>query len=86
MFGKRDQVTGRMIHPELEMVRLAIPRRVYTNMQIAYVAESIISLYNQRDSIKGLTMSYEAPILRHFTARFAELSSPTTIPPPDAEV
>jgi tyrosine phenol-lyase len=86
MFGKRDQVTGRMIHPELELVRLAIPRRVYTNMQIAYVAESIISLYNQRDSIKGLTMSYEAPLLRHFTARFAELSSPTTIQPPDAEV
>jgi tryptophanase len=73
MFGKRDPATGRTIHPELELVRLAIPRRVYTNMQITYVAESIISLYNRRESIGGLTMNYEAPTLRHFTARFEEV-------------
>ena len=73
MFGKRESGTGRILHPELEMVRLAIPRRVYTNMQIAYVAESIIDLYQRRDSIHGLTMTYEAPMLRHFTARFEEL-------------
>ena len=73
MFGKKDPATGRTIHPELEMVRLAIPRRVYTNMQIAYVAESICELYRQRDSITGLRMTYEAPVLRHFTARFEEL-------------
>lgn len=73
MFGKRDPVTGRTIHPELELVRLAIPRRVYTNMQITYVAESIGDLYNRRDSIKGLTMTYEAPTLRHFTATFEEV-------------
>ncbi len=72
MFGKRDPATGRTIYPELEMVRLAIPRRVYTNMQITYVAESIIELYRQRDSISGLRMTYEAPVLRHFTARFEE--------------
>lgn len=74
MFGKKDPSTGRMIHPELEMVRLAIPRRVYTNMQITYVAESIIELYSRRDQIRGLIMSYEAPVLRHFTARFEELT------------
>jgi tryptophanase len=73
MFGKRDPATGRTIHPELEMVRLAIPRRVYTNMQITYVAESIIELFGRRDSIGGLTMTYEAPVLRHFTAKFEEL-------------
>ncbi len=73
MFGKRDSATGRIIYPELEMVRLAIPRRVYTNMQIAYVAESIIKLYHQRDMIGGLTLTYEAPVLRHFTAQFQEL-------------
>jgi tryptophanase len=73
MFGKREAATGRMIHPELEMVRLAIPRRVYTNMQIAYVAESIIDLHRRREGLRGLTMVYEAPMLRHFTARFAEL-------------
>ena len=72
MFGKKDPATGRTIHPELEMVRLAIPRRVYTNMQITYVAESINELYRQRDSISGLRMTYEAPVLRHFTARFEE--------------
>jgi len=55
------------------MVRLAIPRRVYTNMQITYVAESIIELYNRRERIHGLTLTYEAPMLRHFTARFEEL-------------
>ncbi len=73
MFGKKDTATGRPTYPELEMVRLAIPRRVYTNMQITYVAESIIELYRHRDMIGGLTLTYEAPVLRHFTARFQEL-------------
>ena len=73
MFGKKDPATGRVTHPELEMVRLAVPRRVYTNMQITYVAESIIELYRQREMIHGLSLTYEAPVLRHFTARFEEL-------------
>ncbi len=76
MFGTKDPKTGKTIHPELEMVRLAIPRRVYTNMQITYVAESIIELYRSRESVQGLTMTYEAPVLRHFTARFDELPKP----------
>jgi tryptophanase len=76
MFGKRDPASGRTIYPELELVRLAIPRRVYTNMQITYVAESISDLYRRRDSITGLAMTYEAPVLRHFTARFEEVSAP----------
>jgi tryptophanase len=75
MFGRKDPNTGRTIHPELEMVRLAIPRRVYTNMQITYVAESIIELFRTRETVRGLTMTYEAPVLRHFTARFEELSA-----------
>jgi tyrosine phenol-lyase len=73
MFGQKEAATGRTIHPALEMVRLAIPRRVYTNMQITYVAESIIELYRRRERIHGLTLTYEAPMLRHFTARFEEL-------------
>jgi tyrosine phenol-lyase len=81
MFGKKDPMTGRMIHPELEMVRLAIPRRVYTNMQITYVAESIIELYRRRELIYGLTLTYEAPVLRHFTARFAELPELSRLQP-----
>jgi tryptophanase len=73
MFGKKDPDTGRIVYPELEMVRLAIPRRVYTNMQISYVAESIIELFRRRETLTGLRMIYEAPVLRHFTARFEEL-------------
>jgi tryptophanase len=75
MFGKSDPASGRTIHPELELVRLAIPRRVYTNMQITYVAESIIELFRRRETLRGLRMTYEAPVLRHFTARFDELAS-----------
>lgn len=81
MFGKKDPVTARTIHPELEMVRLAVPRRVYTNMQITYVAESIIELYRRRDLIHGLALIYEAPMLRHFTARFAELQESPSLEP-----
>jgi tryptophanase len=77
MFGKKDPASGRMIHPELELVRLAIPRRVYTNMQITYVAESIIDVFRRHDEIAGLRMIYEAPVLRHFTARFEESRPPT---------
>lgn len=73
MFGKRDPATGRTIHPALELVRLAVPRRVYTNMQITYVAESIVELHRRRDAVAGLALTYEAPVLRHFTARFEEL-------------
>lgn len=72
MFGKRDPVTGQVIYPELELVRLAIPRRVYTNQHLAFVAEALIDLYHRRDSIGGLVMTYEASRLRHFTARFEE--------------
>jgi tryptophanase len=73
MFGKTDLATGTVTCPELEMVRLAIPRRVYTNMQITFVAESLIELHHHRDMVNGLTLTYEAPVLRHFTAQFREL-------------
>ncbi|MCS6303692.1 MAG: tryptophanase [Nitrospira sp.] len=81
MFGKKDPVTGGTIHPELEMVRLAVPRRVYTNMQITYVAESIIELYRRRELIHGLALIHEAPMLRHFTARFEELQGSPSLEP-----
>ena len=74
MFGKTEAQTGRAIYPELELVRLAIPRRVYTTAQISYVAESIVDLYRRRDTLGGLTLTYEAPVLRHFTARFEEIA------------
>ncbi len=70
MFAKKDEETGEVKYPDLELVRLAIPRRVYTNMQMNYVAESLIDLHKNREKIKGLKITYEAPVLRHFTARF----------------
>jgi len=54
-------------------VRLAIPRRVYTQSHIDYVAEMIIQVFKDRESIKGLKIIYEAPTLRHFTAKLEEL-------------
>jgi tryptophanase len=53
----------------MELVRLAIPRRVYTQSHIDYVAEVIIEVYNNRNGIKGLVITEEAPMLRHFTAK-----------------
>jgi len=54
----------------MELVRLAIPRRVYTNSHLRYVAEVVETLYRNASSIRGLKMVYQAPVLRHFTARF----------------
>lgn len=73
MFAEKDPVTGEERHPPLELVRLAVPRRVYTTMHMNYVAEALISLYQRRESIRGLRLVYEAPMLRHFTARLAEV-------------
>jgi tyrosine phenol-lyase len=54
---------------QMDLVRLAIPRRVYTQSHIDYVVEIILEVWKKRDSIRGLQLSYEAPFLRHFTAR-----------------
>ena len=53
---------------QMELVRLAIPRRVYTQSHIDYVVEIILQVFARRGQIKGLRLSYEAPFLRHFTA------------------
>jgi tryptophanase len=68
MFGKYD-ASGKLIPCPLELVRLAIPRRVYTQSHIDYVAEVIIDVFQQRDQIKGLRITEEAEVLRHFTAK-----------------
>ena len=70
MFGKYDKQSGKLIPAMMELVRLAIPRRVYTQSHIDYVAEVVIEVFNNRDKIKGYEIIYEAPMLRHFTARF----------------
>jgi len=53
----------------MDLVRLAIPRRVYTQSHIDYVVEIILSVWEKRQQVQGLKLSYEAPFLRHFTAR-----------------
>jgi tryptophanase len=57
----------------MELVRLAIPRRVYTQSHIDYVLEVIIETFKKRKELHGYKIIYEAPMLRHFTARFEEL-------------
>jgi tryptophanase len=68
MFGKYDEA-GKLVPAQLELVRLAIPRRVYTQSHIDYVAEVIIEVFNKREMIKGLKITEETPLLRHFTAK-----------------
>lgn len=70
MFGKNDKETGRFIAPAMELVRLAIPRRVYTQSHIDYVIECVIEVYRNRSSLRGYRIVSGAPLLRHFTARF----------------
>jgi tryptophanase len=77
MFAHRDTHTGEMVYPRLELVRLAIPRRVYTTEHMRYVAESVIELHRGRDQIRGMRITHEAPVLRHFTARLEEIAAPT---------
>ncbi len=69
MFGKYDK-DGKLIPAKLELVRLAIPRRVYTQSHIDYVIEVIEEVYKKRDKLRGMKIIEEAPILRHFTAKF----------------
>ena len=69
MFGKYDK-SGKLIPPPMELVRLAIPRRVYTQSHIDYVLEVIYEVFKNRNSLKGYEITYEAPMLRHFTAQF----------------
>ncbi|HEY8733947.1 MAG TPA: tryptophanase, partial [Puia sp.] len=68
MFGKYDSKKN-LVPAQMELVRLAIPRRVYTQSHIDYVAEVIIDVFNERNKIKGLRIIEEAAILRHFTAK-----------------
>ena len=68
LMADRDPVTRENRFPDLEMVRLAIPRRVYTNTHMDYVAAVVRKVFDRRDKIKrGVKIKFEAPILRHFT-------------------
>ncbi|MFQ5945293.1 MAG: tryptophanase [Anaerolineae bacterium] len=70
VFAHPDPETGEMRYPLLELVRLAIPRRVYTQSHLDYVAEVTARVVARRDSIVGYRFAYAPELLRHFTARF----------------
>jgi tryptophanase len=70
MFGSTDEKTGEETTAAMELVRLAIPRRVFTQSHIDYVGEVVADVYANRARLRGLRMVWQAPPLRHFTARF----------------
>jgi tryptophanase len=59
-----------MIYPKLELVRLAIPRRMYTQSHFDYVIEVMKDVADKRRNYGGYRFTYQAPLMRHFTARF----------------
>ncbi|MBN2893660.1 MAG: tryptophanase [Bacteroidales bacterium] len=76
ILADRDPVTKENRYPKNEFVRLAIPRRVYTNNHIEYVAAALGNIYNRRNEIKrGYEITYEAPILRHFTVELKAINN-----------
>jgi tryptophanase len=70
MFGKYDK-NHKLIPAEMELVRLAIPRRVYTQSHIDYVAEVLLDIKENKSKLRGYTITEEPKFLRHFTAKFS---------------
>ncbi len=73
MFGRH--VDGKELPADRELVRLALPRRVYTQAHVNYVAEAFARLFADRERVQGLRITRQAPILRHFTAEFSPVSA-----------
>jgi tyrosine phenol-lyase len=74
MFGKHGENDSEQPGP-MDLLRLAIPRRVYTQSHIDYVVEVIREVWRHREKIQGLRLTYQAPLLRHFTARFKPIGT-----------
>jgi tryptophanase len=73
MFSFPDPKTGEIIYPKLELVRLAIPRRTYTQSHMDYVADCFARIKGRAKSLRGYKFTYAPELLRHFTARFEPL-------------
>ncbi len=76
MFGGMDGETGEPIAAPNELVRLAIPRRVYTQSHLDYVVEAVLRVFERRDALPGYRIVEQPPFLRHFSARFEPISAP----------
>jgi len=75
LMADRDPVTRLNRYPELELIRLAVPRRVYTDNHMDYVAATLTNVWERRKEItRGLAIKWEAPIMRHFTVELELLS------------
>lgn len=70
MFAFPDPKTGQMVYPDLELVRLAIPRRVYTQSHMDYIVDTFRRVAARRAQVRGYRFTYAPELLRHFTARF----------------
>ncbi len=73
MFGTRDPETGEETTAKMELVRLAIPRRVYTKSQVDYLVDVMLEVWERREAIGGFRFTEQEPVLRHFTARYEPL-------------
>ncbi len=71
----RDPATGENRHPRLELLRLAVPRRVYTSRQLEHAADAMAKILEKPEAVPGYELIEEAPVLRHFTARFQPLAA-----------
>jgi tryptophanase len=74
MFAHLDPNSGEMVYPSLELVRLAIPRRVYTQSHLDYVVDALVRIADRAKQVRGYCFSYAPELLRHFTARFEPLT------------
>jgi len=69
-FAYKDPETAEMRYPSLELVRMALPRRTYTQAHLDYVVEVMARIYRRRETLRGYRFTYAPELLRHFTARF----------------
>ena len=72
-FARKDEDTGEMVYPLMELVRLALPRRTYTQAHLDFVAEAVGRIAARKDEIRGYRITYQPRLMRHFTARFEPL-------------
>jgi tyrosine phenol-lyase len=77
----RDKTTGENLYPNLELVRLTIPRRVYTQAHMDVTAESVIELFRNKQRVRGLKFVYEPEYLRFFQARFEPVDGDAVLAP-----